>query len=155
GSLLVLTDNRWASVPSLRVNTYSLIPATDDDIDRIEMVLGPASALYGPNVTNGVMHILTRSPLTDTGTTISGLVGEREVVQMSGRYASKLGERAGFKVSGNYFSGHDWEYQDPVEDEQRANAIAGGADPETLRTGARDFDAQRFGGEARLDTRLG
>src|SRR4030095_9783357 len=56
GSLLVLTDNRLASVPSLRVNTYSLIPVTDDDIERIEMVLGPAWALYGPNVTNGVMH---------------------------------------------------------------------------------------------------
>lgn len=45
GSLLVLTDNRWASVPSLRVNTYSLIPTTDEDIERIELVLGPGSAL--------------------------------------------------------------------------------------------------------------
>ena len=155
GSLLVLTDNRWASVPSLRVNTYSLIPTANEDIERIEMVLGPGSALYGPNVTNGVMHILTRSPLAYPGTTVSGLYGERGVAQVSGRHASKVGERVGFKLTGNYFRGRDWEYRDPVEEAQRAAALAGGALPDTLRIGARDFDAERFGGEARVDARLG
>ena len=68
GALLVLTDNRWASVPSLRVNTYSLIPTTDEDIDHIEFVLGPGSALYGPNTASGVLHTFTKSPLDDPGT---------------------------------------------------------------------------------------
>jgi iron complex outermembrane receptor protein len=36
----------------------------------------------------------------------------------------------------------------------RASAIAAGADPETLRVGARDFDAERFTGDARVDWRL-
>jgi iron complex outermembrane receptor protein len=155
GSMLVLTDNRAASVPSLRVNTYSLIPTTNEDVEKIEMVLGPGSALYGPNVTSGVMHILTRSPLTHEGTTVSAYAGGREVVQFTGRHASRFGERFGFKLSGNYFSGHDWEYRDPVEEAERADAIAGGADPDTLRIGARDFDSQRFGGEARVDAKLG
>ncbi len=155
GSLFVLTDNRWASVPSLRVNTYNLIPATDEDIERIELVLGPGSALYGPNVSNGVMHIITRSPLTHQGTTISALGGEREVVQVSGRHAGRIGERMGFKLSAQYFRGRDWVFRDPVEDAQRSAAIAGGADPATLLIGARDFDAERFNGEARADFRLG
>lgn len=155
GSLLVLTDNRWASVPSLRVNTYSLIPTTDEDIERIELVLGPGSALYGPNVTNGVMHILTRSPLASQGTTLSVMGGERELLQVSGRHARAIGERVGFKVSGNYFRGRDWVFHDPVEDAQRAAAITAGADPDTLRIGARDFDAERFNGEARMDAHIG
>jgi outer membrane receptor for ferrienterochelin and colicins len=155
GSLLVLTDNRLASVPSLRVNTYSLIPTTDDDVDRVEVVLGPGSALYGPNVTNGVMHILTRSPLAHQGTTVSAMGGERELFQMGARHARKLGERVGFKLSGNYFRGRDWLYRDPVEDAQRAAALTAGANPDTLRIAARDFDAERFNGEARVDTRLG
>src|SRR5262245_47295859 len=155
GSLLVLTDNRWASVPSLRVNTYSLIPATNEDIEKMELVLGPGSALYGPNVTNGVMHILTRSPLTNRGTTVSLMAGEREVLQATGRHATAFNDKAGFKISGNYFRGHDWEYRDPVEEQQRANAIAGGADPDTLRIGARDFDTERFGADARVDWKLG
>jgi outer membrane receptor for ferrienterochelin and colicins len=155
GSLLVLTDNRWASVPSLRLNAYNLIPATDEDIDRIEVVLGPGSALYGPNVTNGVMHILTQSPLAHQGTTISAMGGEREVAQVGGRYAAKMSERSGFKISANYFRGRDWVFHDPVEEAQRAAAITAGADPNTLLIGARDFDAERFNGEARFDARLG
>jgi iron complex outermembrane receptor protein len=155
GSLMVLTDNRWASVPSLRVNTYGLIPTVNEDVERIEMVLGPGSALYGPNVTNGVMHILTRSPLAHPGTTLSVLGGERDVVQVTGRHAGPVGERAGFKLSGNFFRGHDWEYRDPVEVQQRNAALGAGALPDTLRIGARDFDVLRFGGEGRFDARLG
>lgn len=155
GSLFVLTDYRWASVPSLRFNAYNLIPATDEDIERIELVLGPGSALYGPNVTNGVMHILTRSPLTHPGTTLTALGGEREVAQVSGRHAGPIGSRAGFKISASYFRGRDWVYRDPVEDAQRAAAIGAGADPATLLIGARDFDAERFGGEGRVDFRIG
>ena len=155
GALFVLTDYRWASVPSLRVNTYSLIPATDEDIERIELVLGPGAALYGPNVSNGVMHILTRSPLAHQGTTVTALAGERQVAQLSGRHARRIGERVGLKLSGNYFRGRDWEFHDPVEEAQRASAIAGGADPATLLIGARDFDAERFNGEGRVDARLG
>ncbi len=155
GSLFVLTDYRWASVPSLRFNAYNLIPATDEDIERIELVLGPGSALYGPNVSNGVMHILTRSPLTHPGTTLSAMGGEREVAQVSGRHAGRIGSRAGFKVSANYFRGRDWVFHDPVEEAQRTAAIGGGADPATLLIGARDFDAERFGGEGRVDFRIG
>jgi iron complex outermembrane receptor protein len=155
GSMMVLTDNRWASVPSLRVNTYGLIPVTNEDVERIELVLGPGSALYGPNVANGVMHILTRSPLAHQGTTLSALAGERDVTQFSGRHASRVGERVGFKLSGNFFHGRDWQYVDPVEQAQRNAALSAGASPDTLRIGARDEDVLRFGGEGRVDAKLG
>ena len=151
GGLLVLTDYRWASVPSLRFNAYNLIPAADEDIDRIEFVLGPGSALYGPNVSQGVMHLLTRSPLTHRGTTLTAMGGERDVMQLGGRHASAIGTQVGVKASANYMQGRDWEFHDPVEEAARANAIAGGADPDTLLIGARDFDAERFGGEVRVD----
>ena len=49
GSLLSLVDNRIASVPSLRVNSYSFIPTVNEDIAQIEVVSGPGAALYGPN----------------------------------------------------------------------------------------------------------
>ena len=39
GSLLSLVDNRIARVPSLRSNTYSLLPTSNLDIERIEVVL--------------------------------------------------------------------------------------------------------------------
>src|SRR5687768_729615 len=47
GALYALTDHRIAGVPSLRVNLLHFIPSTDDDVERMEVVLGPGSALYG------------------------------------------------------------------------------------------------------------
>src|SRR5574341_1112896 len=78
GALLSLTDNRYASVPSLRFNAYNFIPLTGDDIGRIEVVSGPGAALYGPNSANGVMHIISRSPFESAGTTISVGGGGRD-----------------------------------------------------------------------------
>ena len=57
GALYTLTDNRMAGVPSLRVNVMHFVPTTDEDLQRMEVVLGPGSALYGPNTANGVLHL--------------------------------------------------------------------------------------------------
>jgi len=113
GALLVLTDYRYASVPSLRINAYNFIPLTDDDIERIEVVRGPGSALYGPNSSNGVLQIITRSPFDSPGTTVSVTGGERSLVHAQLRTAGRLGERFAVKLSGQYLRAHDWLYTDP------------------------------------------
>lgn len=59
-SMLTLVDNRIGAVPSLRVNAFQLMPANNADIEKIEIVRGPGSALYGPNASNGVLHIITK-----------------------------------------------------------------------------------------------
>ncbi|MCY3868096.1 MAG: TonB-dependent receptor, partial [Gemmatimonadetes bacterium] len=140
GTLLTLVDNRIARIPSLRLNAYDLIPLTSDDIERIEIVLGPGSALYGPNSANGVMHIITRSPFGSEGNTISISGGQRSVRKLSLRHASSLNNKIGIKVSGGYVATHDWEYVDPLEVEAR------GFNP-------RDYSTERTNGEFRLDFR--
>lgn len=60
---MVIVDNRIASVPSLRVNAYQMIPSCNSDIERMEVVRGPGSALYGPNAADGVFAMFTKSPL--------------------------------------------------------------------------------------------
>ena len=78
GATLTLTDNRIGSVPSLRANVLHLNPTTNLDIERVEVVLGPGSALYGPNATNGVIHSITKSPIDYPGGAISVAAGARE-----------------------------------------------------------------------------
>ena len=43
--LMTLTDGRMANVPSLRLTAYNVIPVSFDDVEQIEVVLGPSSAL--------------------------------------------------------------------------------------------------------------
>jgi outer membrane receptor for ferrienterochelin and colicins len=152
GSLLTLQDYRFAGVPSLRVNVPFLWTGTNEDVERIEVLLGPASALYGPNSANGVLHVITKSPFTSQGTTITVDGGTQSLFRGALRHASVLTEQVAFKVSGEYFTGKDFQFIDPAE------PTAFPATAPAARRGQpnpRDFDVQRYTGEARLDIRPG
>jgi iron complex outermembrane receptor protein len=155
GALLVLADNRYAAVASLRINAYNFIPLTEEDLDRVEVVRGPGAALYGPNATAGVMHLITRSPFDSPGTTVTLSGGARSLLQLAARSAGTLGAggRLGWKLSGQYFRANDFGYVDPEEQASRAAALRAGANPDTLRVGRRDSLIERVSGEARLDIR--
>jgi len=170
GALHALTDNRIAGIPSLRVNLLHFIPANNEDIERMEVVLGPGSALYGPNTANGVLHIITKSPIDNPGTTVTLGGGERSVFMSSLRTAHRISDNFGFKISGQYVRGDEWEFTDPTEAAARAAAqadpgrfladlqarglSAAQADLALQRVGVRDFDFERYGLEARADWRF-
>ena len=168
GALHALTDNRLAGVPSLRVNLLHWIPATSDDLERIEVVLGPGSALYGPQTANGILHLMTKSPLTSQGTTVTlGSGPRKDVVQGSFRTAHKLSDNFAFKISGAAVDGNEWIFVDPEEQAERAEAFAdpnafiaerlargltqSEADQALVNIGNRDYDFSRQSVDARAD----
>lgn len=155
GATLTLTDNRIGRVPSLRANVLHMNPTTNLDIERVEVVLGPGSALYGPNAANGVIHSLTKSPIDYPGGTISVAGGLREqgsgtleylvdtdlddvpetftdsfessadpVYHVEGRYALRLSEQFGIKLSGQYFLAEEYAFLDREELQQQRLADA-------------------------------
>jgi iron complex outermembrane receptor protein len=150
GAALNMTDFRISRVPSLRVNISYFNPTTNSDIERAEVVLGPGSAMYGPNAANGVVHFLTRSPIDDPGMDFALSTGLRQqksfdqdasiggnpltftqagtdefTWQLEGRMAWKTdNDKFGVKLSGSYFTGFDYNYIDPEEKNQQSIAIA-------------------------------
>jgi iron complex outermembrane receptor protein len=153
GALLLLTDYRYAALPSVAFNIPYLIAAGAEDLDRIELVRGPASALYGPGAPRGVLHMISRSPFEGRGGAVALTVGSRSSMGGEFRVAERVGPRLAVKLSGSYVRGDDWEATDPQEQTLRDAAIAGGASPDTLRLGLRDFGLGRASGEARFDWR--
>ena len=152
GAMLMLQDYRFAGVPSLRVNVPFLFTGTMEDIDRMEVLLGPASALYGPNSSNGVLHVITKSPFNSQGSTLNIDYGERAIVRTGLRHAGKVNDRFAYKLSGEYMQGKDWEYNDLAE----TRTFPTTANVPVERRGQpnqRDFDLSRFSGEARIDVR--
>jgi iron complex outermembrane receptor protein len=154
GDVLVLEDGRSARVSSVGFNLLHHLPPSGADVDRIEVVRGPAAALYGPNADRGVLHIVTRSPFESRGTSVDVTGGGRDIVNAALRYAGVFAEQLGVRVSAQYLSGEDWSYVDSVEQFRRDQAIAGGADPDTLLIGARDSRLERAAGEAKLEWRV-
>lgn len=169
GALHTLVDNRIAGVPSLRVNVMNFLPTSTEDIERMEVVLGPGAALYGPNTANGVLHLITRSPLTgEPGTTISLTGGEKGVLAASFRTSMRRGSTFGIKVSGQVLRAEEWEYTDPAEVAERQKfdsdpafwrtdlMRAAGIDAEEAARrialiAERDNSVERWNGEIRAD----
>ncbi len=58
-STLVMIDNRIVYSYFSGGTFWESLPIDVHDIERIEVVRGPASALYGPNAATGVIHIIT------------------------------------------------------------------------------------------------
>ena len=139
GAMMTLTDNRFAFVPSLRVNIPYLNPTTMEDIDRIEVVLGPGAALYGPNTTSGVLALFTKSPFSSQGTTLTVDGGNQSVMRGSIRTAwASRDTTFGFKVTYDGVKAEEWpvDRQDSVGEKK-----------------TRDPNINRQGGEIRADFR--
>ncbi|HSG48782.1 MAG TPA: TonB-dependent receptor [Longimicrobiales bacterium] len=168
GSVRYLVDFRKASIPSLRANFMHFVPTATPDVDRMEMVLGPSSAIYGPNSANGVLNVLTRSPLRDDSQTWLSLGGgTQSVFQSEARTSQRLGDRLALKVSARWFQGQEFDYVDPAEvavlgdlsadpggfaDRLRDLGVPEGQIPLRMgRIGIRDTDIERWSVDGRLD----
>ncbi len=153
--MLMLQDYRYAGVPSLRVNVPLLFTGTNEDIDRIEVLQGPAAALYGPNSGNGVLHIITKSPFQSAGTSFTLDGGERSLIRGSLRHAGIIAEdKLAYKISAEAFTAKDFEYTDPNQP-----TVYSSTDPRIppSRRGqavVNDNDLKRYAGEARLDYKV-
>ncbi len=60
--VLVLLDGREVNLEIFVSPFFGVIPLTMQQIERIEIVLGPNSALYGANAVSAVINIITRKP---------------------------------------------------------------------------------------------
>ncbi|MBK9643648.1 MAG: TonB-dependent receptor plug domain-containing protein [Deltaproteobacteria bacterium] len=60
--VLVLVDGRTVYMDFIGSTLWSALPLTLEDIERIEIIRGPGSAIYGANAFGGVINIITRAP---------------------------------------------------------------------------------------------
>jgi iron complex outermembrane receptor protein len=98
--LLVLVDGRSVYDPiHAGVNWQSLNLALFD-IDRIEIIRGQGSLLWGSNATNGVVNIITKHSEDTRGIKLSVESGSEVEHNASIRYGDDLGELGSFRISG-------------------------------------------------------
>jgi iron complex outermembrane receptor protein len=99
---LVMIDNRPIYNYINGGTFWESLPVDLADIDRIEVVRGAASALYGANAVTGVINIITKNPESEElhvngqiqGGNLGSYMGSLNVGQNIGKF--------GYRVSGNY-----------------------------------------------------
>lgn len=101
--LLVLMDGRSLYTPLFSGVFWDVQDTVLEDIDRIEVIRGPGSALWGANAVNGVINIITKSARQTAGSLLSSGVGTEERGFATARYGAKLGDFTAFRIYGKYF----------------------------------------------------
>jgi iron complex outermembrane receptor protein len=107
--MLTMVDGRLAQLPGNGLPQGNLLPVGILDMKAVEVVVGPASALYGPNAHTGVVNIVTKTPWDDAGATVSIKGGMRSMFAGAARVAGTVKERFGWKVNGEYLRADDFE----------------------------------------------
>ena len=85
-----------------------------DDIERLEVVLGPQSAIYGPNAHNAVFSFVTKDPRKHPGTSISASAGSRSHFSVRLRHAHAINSKWAYKITAEQAKGKEYEFYDSV-----------------------------------------
>jgi iron complex outermembrane receptor protein len=96
---LVLVDGREANLELLGQPPWEQLPIFLEDIERIEVIRGPASSLYGANAFAGVISITTRRIEEKTSAWLRVAGGESGALAAAARTSVRIGDW-GFSASG-------------------------------------------------------
>jgi outer membrane receptor protein involved in Fe transport len=122
-SQLALVDGRSVYLDFFGMVMWDLVPTNAQDVRQIEVIRGPASAVWGANAMTGVINVITKTPrelAAERGTNLTVGLGvlNRDVTgrdqdagslfYVNGSHAEAVNERWAFKLSASYFT------QDPL-----------------------------------------
>jgi iron complex outermembrane receptor protein len=100
--LLVLIDGRSVYSPLYSGIAWDTLYVPPEDIDRVEVISGPAGALWGANAVNGVINIITRAASETQGGRVEFGWGTASR-SASFQYGGTLGDNAWYRVYAHDF----------------------------------------------------
>ncbi len=113
---LVMIDGRTITQDYFGYVAWDMNPTSLNDVKQMEVLRGPASAVWGANAMNGVVDIRTKSPREMAGTTFtigggaidrSGGIADSKTGTLfytNATHAQILNDQWSFKLSGGYFT---------------------------------------------------
>lgn len=106
--MLTMIDGRLAMLPGNGLPQGTMLPATGLDLKSVEVVVGPASALYGPNAHTGVVNVVTKTPWDESGAALTVRGGTREMLGGAARVAGVVRDTFGWKLNGELLRAEDF-----------------------------------------------
>ena len=99
--ILQIEDGRIGVLAESALPVGSLTTVSKLDLASVEVLVGPGSALYGPDASNGVVSLTTKDPRQYPGWAVELDGGTRSFYDAQARYAGNSG-KLGYKVTGEY-----------------------------------------------------
>ncbi|MCP9234973.1 TonB-dependent receptor [Lewinella sp. JB7] len=145
---LQVTDGRFSTLVATGLPFGPLNTTIKEDIEQVEIILGPNSTLYGPNAHNGLLNTITKDPRRYPGTMVTlnpGITGDGDAYFSARvRHAQALNDRWAFKVTGEYTKGTEFDYVDSVYIDRRGGEDEeGNAMPDGIKEGYEELELDR------------
>ncbi|WP_292991354.1 TonB-dependent siderophore receptor [Nitrosomonas sp.] len=102
--LQVLMDGRSVYNPMFAGVQWEQQDTLLEDIERIEVIRGPAATVWGANAVNGVINIITKKAADTQGTLLTAGGGSFEQGFFGARYGGKINEATPFRVYAKGFT---------------------------------------------------
>lgn len=113
-----LIDGIDNQAPGLNFPVGNVVGIGELDLESVEMIPGPASALYGPNALQGILLMRSKSPFEYQGLSAYSKLGvnhidneddDASLYQDWGiRYAKAFNNKFAFKITGSYLRANDF-----------------------------------------------
>jgi len=100
--LLVLVNGRQVYLDHYGMTNWNLLGVQLEEIQQIELVRGPATALFGFNAASAVINIITVSASQGPSFVTTGEVGSRNYSRLSAVATLPLGHDVGLRVSAGH-----------------------------------------------------
>jgi outer membrane receptor protein involved in Fe transport len=115
-SQLALVDGRTIYQDFFGFVAWDFLPINPSEIKQIEVIRGPASAVWGANALTGVVNVITKSPRELQGSTFTVQAGtfgrdgtgvdrgNGSLFSISAGHAAAVNDRWAYKVSAGFYS---------------------------------------------------
>jgi outer membrane receptor protein involved in Fe transport len=119
-SQLALVDGRSIYLDFFGFIAWDFLPVNPAEIKQIEVIRGPASAIWGANALNGVVNVITKSPRELQGSSFTlgfggfnressnSRKGAGSLFYINGSHAKAVDERWAYKVSAGLYTQDPW-----------------------------------------------
>jgi outer membrane receptor protein involved in Fe transport len=116
--IVQFVDGMDNQAPGLNFPVGNLVGANPLDLQSVEVITGPASALYGPNAFQGVVNMISKDPYQFQGVSADLKTGSRDLMEGNFRFAQAFGkkQKLGLKITASYMQMKDW-----LADDAQAN----------------------------------
>ncbi len=150
-------DNIDLAMPGFNIALGQLNGPIDLDIEKVELIPGSSSALYGPNALNGLMNTTSKNPFKYRGLSFCSKLGVNHVdgidatpsplYDINIRYADLINKKLAYKFTLGYYAGTDWkatDYRDASDYSYTNNLTTYGYKPGLKNPG---YDGLNTGGD--------
>jgi len=102
--LLVLVDGRNVYTPTFGGVFWDVLDMPLEDIERIEVIRGPAGTIWGANAVNGLINIITKNAAKTRGGMVVAGGGNLDQGFGTVQYGGGLGKSTDYRVYTKYFN---------------------------------------------------